>query len=59
MTNGDRIRAMNDKELAKLLASSIDCGDYCKDFGWGCDWDCKHHSGYDVFYGWLKEEVEE
>ena len=47
MTNGDRIRAMSDEELADFLCNNTECGS-CK-FG--------HWTGCNV-RDWLKQEAE-
>ena len=53
MTNGDRLRAMSDEELEKLLRSKIHAccrpNDYCYDRP-ACE---------DYLKEWLKEEVAE
>ena len=58
-TNADRVREMNDVELAVLFADEIPHGD-CSD----CDLDCSTSSGdkfYDscknAFYKWLQKPV--
>ena len=61
MTNGDRIRAMSDKELAVMLANEIPHGD-CS----GCHLECGVCDGDNFdngcangFYKWLKEPYKE
>lgn len=61
MTNADRIRAMTDEELAKLLANEIPHGD-C----YGCELECSSADGdkftdccTNAFYKWLKQPAEE
>ena len=60
-TNADRIRAMSDEELARLLADEIPHGD-C----YGCGLDCCHtdkgnfeHACQRAWYEWLKQPAEE
>jgi len=57
MTNGDKIRAMTDEELAKWLAEHSKCLDTCPAFiicaAWTKD-ECKKS-----FMKWLKQESEE
>ena len=58
MTNGDKVRAMTDNDLAELLDQVCCTGDDCyncpADGLPGCGVDrCK-----DAFLSWLKEEVD-
>ena len=56
-TNGDKIRAMTDEELAEFIDTVTDC---CSD-GWMCD-KCPIKStgcDKDSFIEWLKQEVSE
>lgn len=48
ITNADRIRAMSDEELARLLIA------HC-----GCKWDCKHCDGVTVIAEWLRQPAKE
>nr|DAT32237.1 MAG TPA: hypothetical protein [Caudoviricetes sp.] len=55
LTNGDRIRAMTDKELANFIAAYITC-----DFCWLRD-DCSNYGNvtcYDNFLDWIRSPVE-
>ena len=59
-SNGDRIRAMSDEELAVFLADEIDHGD-C----YGCELECATYecdkfedSCHNAYYRWLKQPVE-
>ena len=54
MTNGDKIRAMSDEELAKVL--SDDC-DLCIDRISGKEHHC-HSTCLMCWLDWLKEEVQ-
>lgn len=61
MTNGDRIRAMSDEELAVLLAHKIPHGDCCD-----CTLECAVFEAdkfddccENAFYKWLKQPAEE
>lgn len=51
LTNGDRIRAMSDEELADFLVFSDWCDGTCGNPG-VCQFDCKEH-----MMTWLKKEV--
>ena len=60
VTNADRIRSMDDEELAVLLADEIPHGD-CH----GCDLDCSTSEGdkfkdscHNAFYKWLQQPAE-
>lgn len=56
MTNGDRIRAMTDEELAALIAKK---DDFCNLCAYYSDTMCyKHPSCSHGFYEWLKQEQE-
>ena len=50
-TNGDKIRAMTDEELARLLCTAMTC-DECPRSD-GC------YKGHHGWLNWLKQEVEE
>ena len=52
MTNADRIRSMNNKELARVLEGTS--------YPW-CNTpiNCHHNNCYDCCEEWLKKEVEE
>lgn len=59
MTNADRIRAMTDKEIAKLLVDAVSIGCPFK-----MDWSCeKEKDGWDAcdacWCKWLKQPAEE
>lgn len=65
MTNGDKIRAMSDNELAELLTWGMICGesiqipncdDGCEDFGVGCAFSCSHDKRQRSAKKWLQEE---
>ena len=51
-TNGDRIRAMNDEELAKELGKRVDCGS-CPIIKGLCNVPCE-----DVLLRWLQQPAE-
>jgi len=55
MTNGDRIRAMSDKELAEIFDKMIQDCEYCPLYG-----DCINNIGVSckvMYLKWLREEV--
>ena len=57
MTNGDRIRAMTDEELAVWMLEHVDCGEGCPIFRHICNFtgeDCEIE-----FLQWLKMEGED
>ena len=56
-TNADRIRAMSDKELAKLMRSMMDCVSCGKMFSFKCDGSYEHCSS--VCLKWLQQPAEE
>lgn len=59
MTNGDKIRAMSDEELADFLEPrDFDCSDFCNDFSEGCLGNCKHNMGKEFLIKWLKSEIQ-
>lgn len=54
MTNGDRFRSMDDKELARMIADHITCSIDCP-----CYKNCKASNGYECMRKiehWLKQE---
>ena len=55
MTNGDRIRAMSDDEIAKAM-KILACPDQCP-----CDFDLcmKHNNCFDAWLEWLRTEAKE
>ena len=64
-TNGDKMRAMSDEELAKIIGENIDCK-ICKKMANNnglCPGSIINIPGeldcYDVWLKWLKKEVEE
>ena len=60
-TNADRIRAMSDEELAKLIAENIDCC-VCKSIHHAEDDCCPTVSSKacpDMWLDWLRHEVSE
>lgn len=73
MTNADRIRGMNDYEMAELFdrmigageaRSALTCEDYCPGCAFVCKKDrmCEKYDGkesYDAVMEWLQSEVEE
>lgn len=56
-TNADRIRAMNDEELAKLMRSMMDCVSCGKMFSFKCDGSYEHCLS--VCLNWLQMPAEE
>ena len=57
-TNADRIRAMSDEELAKLIAENAYTG-ACNDFGIPHQGQCCHNcERCDAIIKWLKQPVE-
>lgn len=58
MTNADRLRAMNDEQLAVWIAETANCSDWCI-----LEEQCKTKPDcsccVNVWLDWLKEEVEE
>lgn len=59
MSNADKIRAMDDEELAEFIDSGcLDCARICPDFKAGCSWTCQHHQGKDFILKWLQSEAE-
>ena len=56
-TNADRIRAMSDKELAKLMRSMMDCDSCGNMFSFKCDGSYEHCSS--VCLKWLQQPAEE
>lgn len=52
MTNGDRIRAMTDEELAEIVRFVLDCEDCTFHGNNGCSGDC-----YTGAISWLKKAV--
>ena len=58
-SNADRIRSMNDEELAEFIDSGFpDCARLCPDYKAGCSWTCQHHQGKDFLLKWLQSEAE-
>lgn len=67
-TNGDRLRAMSDEELAEVITKASDLHKImCEDAAVGCAFKCKHHMAMcenggvtmeEKFLKWLKQEVE-
>lgn len=58
-SNADRIRSMDDEELAEFIIFGVpDCSDYCSDFKAGCAFSCNHNHGNDVILKWLQSEAE-
>ena len=58
-TNADRIRSMDDEELAEFIKfGAPDCSDCCSDFKAGCAFSCNHNHGNDVIFDWLQSEAE-
>ena len=58
MTNADRIRAMSDEELAKLIAENAYTG-ACNDFGIPHQGQCCHNcERCDAIIKWLKQPAE-
>lgn len=54
MTNGDRIRSMDDKEIARMIADHTICSSDCP-----CYKNCKASNGYECkrkIEHWLKQE---
>ena len=56
-TNADRIRAMNDEELAKLMRSMMGCVSCGKMFSFKCDGSYEHCLS--VCLNWLQMPAEE
>lgn len=54
MTNGDKIRAMSDEEIAKQIARYLDC-DRCPFLKGPC---ANYENCYEVFLHWLKQPAE-
>ena len=62
MTNADRIRSMNDEELAEVIRNGIssDACDFCKHNNLHCDgYPCKNKSEKNIIIEWLQQPVEE
>ena len=59
ITNGDRIRAMSDEELAVLIGDNIDCA-VCREMH-DSDYCPKPYPGtcYDCWLDWLRQEAKE
>ena len=57
LTNADRIRAMSDKELAKLMRSMMDCDSCGNMFSFKCDGSYEHCLS--VCLNWLQMSSEE
>lgn len=56
--NIDRIRSMNESELAELLHETpFDCANRCPDFDCGCLRTCTHGAGIDIIREWLETEI--
>lgn len=57
MTNGDRIRAMSDEELAEFLETDT-CCKFCilGDYDEKCNW---YEKCDERIFQWLKQEVQE
>ena len=55
MSNGDKIRAMTDEELACWFVEHIDCGEGCPVFSTVCH-QREHDCELDLL-DWLKQEV--
>lgn len=56
--NIDRIRSMNESELAEFLQeASFDCANRCPDFDCGCLRTCTHGAGIDIIREWLETEI--
>lgn len=59
ITNADRIRNMDDAELAEFIDyNEVDCARFCPDYKAGCSWTCKHNQGKDFLLKWLQSEAE-
>lgn len=59
MSNADKIRSMNNEELAEFLDNGVpSCTDYCPDFKAGCAFGCKYKQGKDFLVCWLQSEAE-
>ena len=56
-TNADRIRAMNDEELAELIRSMMDCDSCGNMFSFKCDGSYEHCLS--VCLEWLQKPAEE
>lgn len=54
-TNADRIRAMNDEEIAHFLSQLADCCICKTEYGEGCSQGKKCE---DFWLGWVKQEAE-
>lgn len=55
MTNGDKVRAMTDEELAHWFENSVGCSeDWCVAFRKDCGFRCRR-----AWLDWLKEEAKE
>ena len=54
MTNGDKIRAMTDEELARWFYNSVGCSEECVALGKDCGFRCDR-----AWLDWLKEEAKE
>ena len=58
MKNIDRIRSMNESELAEFLHEApFDCANRCPDFDCVCLSTCTHGAGIDIIREWLKTEI--
>lgn len=59
MTNGDRIRAMTDEELAEWLGVELDCGG-CELMTKGCGKPCTTYVNcFKHWFNWLTQEAGE
>lgn len=61
MTNGDRYRAMSDREMAALIYNGIssDPCDYCENSGYCDGAPCKGKASEEIIEDWLKQPAEE
>lgn len=62
MTNGDRIRAMTDEELAEVIKDGIssDVCDYCKHNNLHCSGSpCKNKADAEIITEWLQQPAKE
>ena len=57
VTNANRIRSMDDEELAKFMRSMMDCVSCEKTFSFKCNGN--YHHCLSVCLKWLKQPVEE
>lgn len=56
MTNGEKIRVMNDVELAKFLSQFVDCSTCCL----ASPKNCRTNENCEkAFFGWLKQSATE